>query len=111
MILESAQMLSVALRINRVDQGYQITHLNQPCTIWARKSLSNWKWLRQLASALNGGYRFRFEIKTNHQSYDVIQSLPLPKIQDCRLTSFVQAMPEKYKHKNPVTAYINFYVG
>ncbi len=111
MILESAQMLSVALRVNGVDEGYQITHLNHPCTLWARKSLSNWKWLCQLASALNQEYKFRFETLTNHKSYDVIQSLPLPKIPDGGLTTFAQAMPEKYKHKNPVTAYRNFYVA
>jgi hypothetical protein len=59
MILESAQILSTVLRLNGVDQGYKTTHANHPCTLWAGKSFSNWKWLRELASALNKEYRFR----------------------------------------------------
>jgi len=61
MILESAQMLSATLRLNGADQGYQVTHKNYPCTKWTRESLSNWKWLKKLATALNKKYKFRFE--------------------------------------------------
>ena len=92
MILESAQMLSSALRLNGWDHGYKVTHPNHPCTIWTRASLSNWKWLRKLAS------------------WNLIQSLPLPPINDLGLTAFAQAMPEKYKNKNPVLAYRSFYL-
>jgi hypothetical protein len=40
MILESAQMLSTA-----IDGPYKPTHVNHPCTIWARKTRSNYMWL------------------------------------------------------------------
>lgn len=110
MILESAQMLSSALRLNGWDHGYKVTHPNHPCTIWTRASLSNWKWLRKLARELNSEYKYRFNKKENHNSWNLIQSLPLPPINDLGLTAFAQAMPEKYKNKNPVLAYRSFYL-
>ncbi len=111
MILESAQMLSTALRMNDMALGYQITHRNHPCTVWSRTSLSNWKWLRKLAKELNSEYIYRFNKTENHKSWDLIKTLPLPPIKDMGLTSFAQAMPQQYKNKNPVLAYRNFYLG
>ena len=111
MILESVQMLSVAVRLNGVNQGYAIIHENHPCSKWARESISNWKWLRKLASELNREYKFRFERKNNHKSYDLIQELAIPKIKDKGLTSFALAMPEKYKHNDPIISYRSFYLG
>ena len=111
MILESAQMLSTAVRLTGMNIGYKVTHSNHPCVLWTRKSLSNWIWLQNLTRALNKEYRFRFDTSINHKSYDLIQSLPLPKIQDLGLTSFTQVMPEIYKNHNPVIAYRNYYVG
>ncbi len=111
MILESAQMLSTALRIYGIDKGYKPTHVNHPCTVWARESLSNWKWLRDLATCLNLEYRYRFKKGANHASWDLINSLPYPSIEDIGLTSFAQAMPEKYKKKDTVTAYRKFYMA
>ena len=87
------------------------THANHPCTLLAGKSLSNWKWFRELASALNKEYRFRFWKEINHKSFDLIQSMPALIIQDFGLTSFAQVMPVLFCHKDPVTAYRNYYVG
>ena len=111
MILESAQMLSTALRLNGVIKGYKPTHINHPCTIWTRASLSNWKWLRNLASHLHSEYKFRFKKQTNHVSWDLINSLPYPPIKDKGLTKFAQAMPSIYKSEDTVTAYRNFYIA
>ena len=111
MILESAQILSTVLRLNGVDYGYKATHANHPCTSWAGKSLSNWKWLRNFAFELNQEYRFRFGREINHKSFDLIQSMPALIIPDFGLTLFAQVMPEKYRHKDPITAYRNYYVG
>ena len=111
MILESAQILSTVLRVSGMDYGYKATHANHPCTLWAGKSLSNWKWLRELASALNKEYRFRFEKEINHKSFSLTQSMPVPRIADYGLTSFALAMPEAYKNKNPVIAYRQYYLG
>ena len=111
MILESAQMLSTALRVNGVDKGYKSTHENHPCTIWARSSLSNWKWLWDLANCLNSEYRYRFNKAANHESWNLIRSLPHPPITDIGLTKFAQAMPDKYKCEDTVVAYRKFYIG
>ena len=40
MILESAQMLSTAVRLAGDDIGYKVTHQNHPCMVWTRNSLS-----------------------------------------------------------------------
>ena len=48
MILESAQMLSTAVRTLCPDTDlpvYKVAYLNHPCTIWARQSRDNFKWL------------------------------------------------------------------
>ena len=48
MILESAQMLSTAVRTLCPDtdlEVYRVAYLNHPCTIWARQSRANFSWL------------------------------------------------------------------
>lgn len=47
MILETAQLLSTAMRFHGYtgDNIYKSTHLNHPCAIWARHSESNYRWL------------------------------------------------------------------
>ena len=111
MILESAQLLSTGVRLSGLDEGYKIAHPNHPCSIWVSESLSNWKWLRELATALNKEYRYRFEKNVNHKSYDLIHSLSSPDLKDLGLTPFAQVMPESYRDKNPVTAYRQYYMG
>lgn len=111
MILESAQLLSTGVRLSGLDEGYKLTHPNHPCSVWVSESLSNWKWLRELATALNKEYRYRFEKNVNHKSYDLIHSLSSPSLKDLGLTPFAQVMPESYRCKNPVTAYRKYYKG
>ena len=111
MIVESTQMLSTACRLSGVEEGYKATHINHPCNVWCRSSLSNWLWLRDLVIALNEEYRYRYEKNINHKSYDAAMNLPLPKIKDHGLTSFAQAMPDRYKHVNSIKAYRNYYIN
>lgn len=111
MILESVQMLSTVCRQSGLDIGYKPTHAHHPCTIWANKSLSNWVWLRHLTAYLNEEYRYRYNKKQNHKSYDLANTLPLPNIPDIGLTPFAQAMPDQYKNKNAVTAYRKYYLN
>lgn len=111
MILESAQMLSTAVRISGLDFGYKIAHKNHPCTKWVRESLSNWNWLKELTKQLNDEYIFRYDKKVNHKSYDVVSALPDPEIPDIGLTPFAQAMPDQYKDKNAVNAYRDYYIN
>jgi hypothetical protein len=48
MILETAQLLCGAHWATGGTAQYKPTHLNHPCAIWVRKSLSNYKWLCEL---------------------------------------------------------------
>ena len=110
MTLESAQMLCTVLHQNEVeDVPYLPVHPKHPCTIWAGESLSNWLWLKELAKFLDNEYIYRYD-KGHHKSWEVIESLPNPPIEDKGLTPFAQAMPKKYKHDNPVIAYRNYYM-
>tara|TARA_R110002050_G_scaffold67139_1_gene145463 strand:- start:4240 stop:4731 length:492 start_codon:yes stop_codon:yes gene_type:complete len=48
MILESAQMLSTAVRMLDPDTNlsvYKLAYINHPCSKWARASRDNFKWL------------------------------------------------------------------
>jgi hypothetical protein len=111
MIIEYAQMLSTAVRLTTdLDIGYKLTHKNHPCTVWARKSLSNWKWLRELSKEVNDEYRYRYDKEVNHKSFDVIQTLPEPNIPDLGLTAFPLAMPEYCMLGDVPNSYRNYYM-
>jgi Pyrimidine dimer DNA glycosylase len=54
MILETAQLLSCAyvhlfdgLWPQHQKELYKVTHVNHPCSIWARKSVKNYVWLTE----------------------------------------------------------------
>jgi hypothetical protein len=112
MTLESTQMLCTVLVTNGLEAPYKATHADHPCTLWAGRSLSNWKWLRRLALALNDEYRYRFRRSTDHHSATVARALRPPPLKDIGLTDFTQAMPDKYRIEgDPVSAYRRFYVG
>ncbi len=61
MILESAQMLSTALREHGYsgDEIYKSTHKNHPSTVWARATRANYCWLLQHFEALAVEYHAR----------------------------------------------------
>jgi hypothetical protein len=109
MILESAQLLSGAVRLSGIDAGYRLTHQNHPCSIWTRESLSNWIWLRDLTAALNDEYRFRYCKSINHKSYDIVRDMPQPNIDDIGLTRFQMAMPDEYRTDDVVESYRIYY--
>lgn len=51
LILESAQMLSTAMRVCGYsgEDIYKIAHINHPCSIWVRQNKSNALWLFEMA--------------------------------------------------------------
>lgn len=109
MILECAQILCSVLSMHNIKTPYKPTHLHHPCVIWANKSLANWLWLKYLAKALNDEYKYRFNHKHNHKSFDVILTLPQPPIDDVGLTTRPQALPEEFKSDDPIHAYRQYY--
>lgn len=61
MVLESAQLLSTALRVNayKGDDVYKIAHLNHPSSRWCRATQGNYKWLLEHFRALCDEYTRR----------------------------------------------------
>lgn len=61
MCLESAQLLSTALRVNgyKGDDVYKIAHLNHPSSRWCRTTQGNYKWLLEHFRALCEEYTRR----------------------------------------------------
>ena len=94
MILESAKMYCRVLNQLGVRTVYSSTHLNYPCTIWARRSRSNWLWLNDLAALSNEALMFLSDNSCEHQSMDVVIESPGPKIAEDGFTLFAQAMAD-----------------
>ena len=109
MILESAQMLSMAVRLSGIDCGYKGTNPGHRCNAWVRRSLANWRWLRSLAFALGKEFDWRYRRKRQHKSLDVIETLPEPNIPDLGMTPFHLAMPKRFYREDPVEAYRLYY--
>ena len=110
MILESVQMMCTVLNKMGVPTPYRSTHENHPCVLWVERSFDNFCWLRDLATALNDEYRFRYQRQSDHKSISVLQEISGNRYRSRGLTEFAQAMPEKYKLSgDPVNAYRQFY--
>jgi hypothetical protein len=110
MIVESAQLLCTAHWQCSSSAPYKSTHKNHPCSIWVRTSLSNYKWLCNLAKSLCEEYTFRYGKK--HKTESVIDYCidNLPDISDNGLTEFALAMPDEYKiNSNAVDCYRTYY--
>jgi hypothetical protein len=71
MILETAQLLSCAVRLAGVDIGYKITHKNHPSAVWTRQTRGNFQWLVEHGRALaNEHFKRRGK---HHKSAQVIE--------------------------------------
>ena len=116
MILESAQLMAGALwECGYSGEAaprnlYKPTHMNHPCALWARESLSNWFWLRRLLTNLNSEYVYRYN-NGNHASYVIAKQWPNPLIPEYGLRPFAQCMPDEYRNEDPVAAYRAYYLG
>ncbi len=112
MILESVQLLCTALNKKGFKTPYKSTHIKHPCVLWVEESYDNFKWLSQLAYALNDEYKYRFDKENNHQSISILKEIQHFEYPRKGLTPFPQAMPDKYKIENdPVAAYRQFYLA
>jgi hypothetical protein len=76
MILETAQLLSSAYRSlwGDVDGLYKTTHINHPCSIWARAKKANFKWLYKYFVELHKEFKFRKDRK-DHLSFTKLNSI------------------------------------
>lgn len=114
MILESAQLLCTAVNVKAGKQvsPYKTTHVNHPCSIWARQSLTNATWLYQLMIELDTEYYHRYGkhhlsmlklIDTN------IIELMCEYIPDGDFTEPPLSMPDEFKVADTVESYRNYY--
>jgi hypothetical protein len=114
MILETAQLLYTAHWMLNPEvlpaESYKKTHVNHPCAIWVRESLSNYIWLAELGKCLCAEYTHRYH--KLHKTAIHIEWLQshLPNLSDIGITLIRQAMPKECKHPNPVEAYRTYYL-
>lgn len=106
MCLETAQMLSTI-----AGGPYKPTHVNHPCTVWARTNYSNYEWLHRHGIALCNEYQERYN--RVHKCMNIMLN---PVIVECAhtlpfdvLSPFAQAMPEELKNEDAVKAYRDYY--
>jgi hypothetical protein len=95
MIIESCQILCSVHWILGKKAPYKLTHYNHPCSIWARSSISNYKWLLELTRNLCNEYSHRYNRKHACEKTLKWCEKHIPKINDYGLTKFVLAMPDK----------------
>ena len=88
---------------------YKPCHENHPCTIWARSSYNNYKYMLELFYVLLGEYKYRFgkENNTKRILLDDIEMFNPPRI---GLTEFALAIPDECKVGDSVDSYRNYYV-
>jgi len=102
MCLESAQMLSTV-----AGGPYKPTHAKHPCTVWAGKTLGNFRWLKLHGLALCDEYSYRYG--KQHKCRDIIANIQEPLFNDAVLTPFALAMPIEHKQEDAVKAYRSYY--
>lgn len=110
MCLETAQMLSTINRMaGKTGQFYRPTHKNHMCTVWARASTENYRWLWRLGNFLSLEFEQRSR-KVHASSHIINLAKEIPNnVPVGSLTKFALCMPDRYKASNPIEAYKAFY--
>lgn len=109
MPLESAQILCTAIWLSGGTAPYKPTHVKHPCVLWTGKALGNWQWLVEHGLALCDEFTHRYG--KLHGSRIVLEAVRELGPTKGKLQSFVMAMPDQYKHSDPVIAYRHFLVA
>jgi hypothetical protein len=114
MILETAQILSTALRINGAEDLnlYNRTHIHHPCVIACTKSKDMFLWALELGLELTNEYIYRFE--KSHKSSKVIDMIYIRDFSSwipSGSVDFPLAMPETYKCSDVVKSYRSYYAA
>lgn len=112
MVLETAQMLSTALRARGFEEGlYKSSYQHHPCTVWAGEAEGNLSWLTELGMGLLYEYTKRYHkvhasSSIIHRAQDYIDTLDHEPV-----TPRPLAMPDKYKTECAVESYRAYYIG
>lgn len=101
------------LNLTKAGTPYKISHLNHPCSVWARKSYHNYWWLVLHLQGLLEQYTVRFQ--KNHFCENIAKEFDFLRhsldFSGMFATDFAQAMPQQYKQKDPVSAYRSYYIN
>ncbi len=114
MCLESCQMLSTTYYFTNQEElaPYKINHPNHPCSVWARTSLSNWLFLKELGLEICKEYTYRYG--KQHKCEQIIKNMITPNLVDIGLTKQPKAMKDLVKAgceipEDVVEAYRKYY--
>lgn len=112
MLVEAAQMLSTAhvvLDGKGAIGAYKQAYPNHPCTVWARDSEANYRWLWLHGMEIARQYTLRFGKR--HKTTRVMMALKKPPRNFAynAFTPFALAMPDQYKRDDTVMAYRLYY--
>ncbi len=112
MITETSQILSLVYYYTGQPEKaiYRKIHMNHPCSIWARQSLSNWLWLKKLGLAMYEEYKYRYGNR-QHKAGEAIKKFDEPLLPKGILTNTPLCMPDKYKTDDVVQSYRAYYNG
>lgn len=118
MVLESAQLLCTAHQIldskTHIDgvELYKVAHKNHPSSIWVRSNKHHYNWLYEHFVELSNEYTQRY--KKTHTTYSKLShvlSKPPENIPQKKFELPPQCMPDQYKNKSTVKAYLTYYAN
>lgn len=82
---------------------------NHPCTLWARSSKDNYRWLYQHTAALQKQFRERYnKPHATEQVMYLLKQAPV-NLLDVERTPHVVCMPDEYKCGDVVDSYRTYY--
>lgn len=87
------------------------THKHHPVTKWIEKSKDNWNWALVHGFALVCEFAKRYRKEHMYYKFLIWLDKNGEHPNEKGLTSFVQAMPDKYKCDDAIIAYRNYYLG
>ena len=119
MLLETCQMLSTAIqKYTGINKNlYKPAYEKHPMTIWVGHTRNNFSWALEHAFKIEQEYEMRF--KKIHKSGRILSEIyynglhhSIPRVMHKDyITEPPQCMPDKYKDKDYVTGYRNYYIG
>lgn len=97
MLLEGVQILCSVSHLKGIKAPYKLTHANHPSVKWVCESGAHWDMLMEIVEELNNEYKYRYDRKNNHKSYDVAKGLIKPKFDRLEATGLYTVVADEVK--------------
>lgn len=105
--------------LTKADTLHRGGYPNHPCTRWAGDSYANFAWLLQLTRCLCEEHTYRYgtlphsatQLRKAEQCLHELEDSMVSLRAGAEPTPHAQAMPSRYRHKDAVTAYRQYYIG